>query len=96
MEEFLKLRKWFFGELDKILHSAAGECHKSYEGTFELTFYFPCIFEEDKEPEVRIHLDCYLVGPCRHYDWTGKTMKEAIQKCRNDLEELVKEALEED
>lgn len=94
MEEFLELRKWFFGELDKILKSPCGEYHKSYEGTFEVNFWFPNIFEPNISPEVSITLDCYVVGPHRHYRWVGKNIEDAIKLCRADLEEWLKEALE--
>lgn len=95
MEEFLELRKWFFEQLDKILKSDVGFHHKSYEGTFRISFDFPCIFEEEKEPEVTIDLDCYVIGPNRHYTWYGETLSDSIALCRRDLEKWVNEALEE-
>lgn len=72
-----------------------GEPGKSYEGTFEVHFEYPswCDNDDIKAPpcfcEIRLH--CYLIGPSRHYTWTGKNMESALNKCRRDIEKWCKE-----
>lgn len=96
MEEFLELRKWFFCILGKILDSDAGKYHKSYEGEFEVSYLFPSIFDAESPINVCIQLDCYVLGPYRHYKWDGENMHETVKKCKDDLEQWIKEALDED
>lgn len=88
-EKFLELRKWFMEKLDKVDIS---DGHKSYEGTFELGFSYPSYFDKkwdgvSDEPEyVTIMLHCYVIGPNRHYEWHGRTIEEAVNKAREEIE----------
>ena len=63
--------------------------HKSYEGTWELTVSYPSYFEDDTfnaPPESFIvQLHCYVLGPGRHYSWSGKNWMEALKKCQRDI-----------
>jgi len=69
LKEFRELV--FFG-IRKALEVGLG--HKSYEGT--ISVHFPSYFGGD----YYIELDCYLLGPARHYSWRGKDLSEAIDK----------------
>lgn len=64
--------------------------HKSYEGTWELTVSFPSYFEDDTynaPPEsFTVQLHCYVLGPQRHYSWSGKTWMKALVKCKKDID----------
>lgn len=99
-EEFLDLRKWFLGQVEKAVKQR--ECHKSYEGTFELHIQYPDYFEYsdnnilDKPDAFAIVLHCYVIGPQRHYEWSGKDLKKIVNKCRTDLEQWCKEDIEDD
>lgn len=96
-KEFLDLRRWFLEQLKKV--DMSNGC-KSYEGAFELFVSYPDVFEywkdeiKDESDFVKITLHCYVVGPNRHYDWTGKNIHEAVVKCRKDLEQWCKEDIE--
>lgn len=88
-EKFLELRRWFM----KKLEANMDEVHKSYEGTFELLFSYPNYFDElnaekeiDDPDYVKIILHCYVLGPHRHYEWSGETIKEAVDKAKADIE----------
>lgn len=91
--EFLKLRRYLLDALGKI----DMECHKSYEGTFELLLSYPCYFDDEAggdEPDaVTITLHCYVIGPSRHYSWSGATLAKAVQRARKDIERWVAEAI---
>ncbi len=87
IERFLEIRKRLFKKIGENLEE---ECGKSYEGEFYITMCYPNYYDDDnclieKPCHWVIHLDCYIVGPHRHYDWTGKTLKEALDKCDNDI-----------
>lgn len=70
-------------------------CCKSYEGTFEILVSYPDYFErtyENKQDDPNfyiIRLHCYVLGPGRHYEWRGKTFKEALDKCEKDINEWI-------
>lgn len=88
MERFDACRK----RLWKLLADTdmAGGC-KSYEGTLEIRLVYPNFFESPmKLPEpdaVRIKLDCYVLGPTRHYDFLGETFSAAIMCFEDWLDE---------
>lgn len=91
--EFLKLRKRVFDALSKIDMSCG--C-KSYEGTFEISIEYNNYFEQENDDiyDVVIKLHCYVLGPARHYTWKGKTLLEAVNKCKIDVEQWIETALE--
>lgn len=66
-----------------------GYC-KSYEGTFEIGATYPNYFEDatgTASPDgYFVTLHCYVLGPSRHYTWTGDTPLEALQTCQAELE----------
>lgn len=70
--------------------------HKSYEGTVELRF--PSYFEEEAQsgsgaerPEYTITLNCYVLGPGRHHQWSGRTIQEAVDKANESLNKWERE-----
>lgn len=90
---FLKLRADLFEEIKNRL-SEDGHC-KSYEGA--LSIGFPDYFQSQPDSTrhengdcFSIHLDCYVVGPSRHYDWTGHTLELALEKAEKDIRSWIK------
>lgn len=86
--QFYKLRKRLAKAI--AVEVALGYGHKSYEGTWEISYGFPDYFDDplaESDPiDVTIQLHCYLVGPGRHYKWSGSNFDEAFQKCKADVE----------
>lgn len=88
MSRFNRLRKMVAEEIKRQLEIDGH--HKSYEGTWELTFSYPNYFEDETasaEPDFyQITLHCYVIGPSRHYDWHGESWDECLSKCELDIE----------
>lgn len=68
-----------------------GHC-KSYEGAFEI--HVPNFFEDKaaqadygwmRDDAWGIELHCYLIGPNRHYRWSGESFEQALQKAEIDI-----------
>lgn len=83
-----------FDELREMVDKAvehAWECGKPgkiYGGMWELHVEYPATDEGGtKRPPFfwEIMLHCYLIGPGSHYSWTGKTFKDALDKCYEDV-----------
>lgn len=92
---FEKLRADLFDAIALSL-SKDGHC-KHYEG--RLTIVFPHYFHERAGDDVnqwQIQLDCYVIGPSRHYDWDGATFLEALQKAETDIRAWMHEAQEDE
>ena len=90
MSIFNELRRDLFDEIRKRLEED-GLC-KRYEGCFEVTVVYPNYFEEksgENEPYYVVTLDCYVVGPSRHYNWQGKTLLEAVQTAERDIRKWI-------
>lgn len=80
LNRLTQLREKLFKELsEREKDKDAG--FKSYDGAFaiRLPSYFDC------EKGWTISLDCYAVGPGRHYHWWGKTLEEAVTNCETDV-----------
>lgn len=96
-ELFKSLRQQVASYICEYLKDDCG--HKSYEGTWELLVSYPSYFEDDtatSRPDYyQITLHCYVLGPGRHYDWHGKTWSEALKKCKVDIEQWIKDELDE-
>lgn len=93
-ERFYNLRKKLFKAIKET-----GECGKTYEGAFTVYMEMPDYYD-DPEAGARpfgwhIHLDCYLVGPYRHYDWRGKSFAEALNKCEREILSWIEEDADE-
>ena len=89
MNRFNRLRKTVANAIEEYLKDDCG--HKSYEGTWELLVSYPSYFEDEtataKPDYYRITLHCYVIGPSRHYDWSGKSWDECLNKCELDIDE---------
>lgn len=88
MEEFQRLRSLVAAAI-KYEREVRHEPGKIYEGTWEITFEFPPQ-DEDAEAQMppdwcKIRLHCYLIGPARHYEWTGDSFAQALERCRKDV-----------
>jgi hypothetical protein len=86
-EWFHRLREKTFAGIRKALEANDGY-GKSYEGAFEITQEYPNFYDDPdatNAPIVHIKLHCYILGPARHYEWTGKTFAEALGKADADI-----------
>lgn len=77
LKRFLQIRREMFKQIKESLE-IDGHC-KSYEGSLSIEIHFPDYWEGDI-PHYNIHLDCYLLGPHRHYDFPGMTLAEALDR----------------
>jgi hypothetical protein len=59
--------------------------HKHYEGAIRVCL--PSYFGGD----YFIELDCYVLGPGRHYEWAGETLSIAIDQALADVKRWIKE-----
>ena len=91
-ERFYELRKRVFRAIKEELEA---DCIcKSYEGAFEVGCEYPNFFDDD-EFEMGdalpnyyfIRLHCYVLGPSRHYDFSGKTFRQALDQLEQALNE---------
>lgn len=73
MTRLMALRADLLAAIPAAIEEAGGHC-KSYEGTF--TVVMPNAFEHERRWVVA--LDCYIIGPSRHYDWHGETLADAV------------------
>jgi len=87
LAKFNALRLYVFQEIARELE--LGGPGKSYEG--RMAIWFPHYFMENTfAPEQKadnwcIQLNCYVLGPTRHYDWCGATLGEAVDKAEKEI-----------
>jgi len=85
---FKRLRQYVFAAVKRELAIDSG-C-KSYEGHMAIQFphYFMenTFVPEQKSDNWCVQLDCYVLGPSRHYHWCGRTLGEAVTKARSEIE----------
>ena len=87
---FLALRRRVMRAIRRALRE--DPCCKSYEGTFELLVGYPDYFdgENTAEPDFfKITLHCYVLAPARHYEWKGKTFKEALDSAEREIDSWI-------
>ena len=57
-----------------------------------LAFLFD--WEYDNKPDqpdfYLIRLHCYVLGPGRHYEWKGRTLKNALDKAEKDINQWIR------
>lgn len=84
----------FFALRKKVMKAIAEQlvedpCCKSYEGTFEWITCYPNYFEDERGSNGPCYyvlvLHCYVLGPSRHYEWSGKTRDEALSKAEKEI-----------
>ena len=86
-ERFASLRK----NVAEMIHDElmADSYCKSYEGTWELQVGFLNYFDDDTATAPPnfycITLHCYVLGPSRHYRWTGNSWGEALSACEKEI-----------
>lgn len=85
INRFQSLRDDLFDAIRKALEED-GHC-KSYEGQFGVRHMFPNYFEQQDGDAGwwEITLNCYLIGPHRHYLWMGQTFDECLRKVETDV-----------
>lgn len=81
LDRFLEYRRKLFALIERAL-KRDGHC-KSYEGRLEL--HFPCYFDDANEGYL-IRLACYVLGPLRSYDYSGRSWEQCLDKAEKDLE----------
>jgi len=72
-----------------------GHC-KHYEGTVEYTVVCPSYFERDAHCVHQLELDCYVLGPSRHYKWAGARVEELFARATADVQTWIAENAEEE
>jgi Domain of unknown function (DUF3850) len=88
-QRFMSLRAELFAALKAALEEDGHA--KSYEGHFRVTHSLPNYHETLGDPlqpgdwAWRIHLDCYVFGPQRHYVWAGDTFVDALINVETDV-----------
>ena len=100
MSELRKSDRERFDELRNLVMKAIAKefeedgCGKSYEGTFEWTTCYPNYYDDPEGkagPEFYLlRLHCYVLGPARHYEWTGRTRTEVLEKAEKEIWEWVR------
>lgn len=88
INRFLSLRSDLFKAIKYALEQD-GHC-KRYEG--QMGMHWPNYFDDD----YAVNLDCYVVGPSRHYLWKGKSFTEALDKAETDIRQWINEIYEVD
>lgn len=70
---------------------ADGGSPKRYDGRLRAEAFLPSWAEPviDPPPSASVYLDCYAIGPSRHYRWTAPTIEEAIAMAYEDVETWV-------
>ena len=95
MDRFLALRERLFTALTEILTHGGGP-GKSYDGEMSLKVEYPCGYDDDSRPRYVIELDCYLIGPGRHYRWVSHLFDVALYKAEKDIDAWIAEEREYD
>lgn len=85
---FFALRQRVFSAVRNMRRK--GEYGKVYEGAMRIQIDFGDA-DDERFQRFIIHLDCYLIGPARHYDWEGQTFREALKKAEKDIDKWIKE-----
>ncbi len=81
------LRDRLFSCIERML-AEDGHC-KSYEGAFSV--HFPNYFDSGVDESIVLTLDCYLVGPSRHYRWEGDNLVKAVESAAADINSWIGE-----
>lgn len=86
-DRFVELRQIVMMKIRRALEEDS-YC-KSYEGSFDIVLSHPTYFEDKTGTRgvdvYGILLDCYVLGPSRHYEWWGETFEEALSKAEVDI-----------
>lgn len=88
--EFAVYRAALFTAIRKACQDGDGHC-KSYEGALTLTMPNVFDYEDGTGDGWALHLDCYVLGPTRHYEWTAPTLRELTSLAQADLIRWVQE-----
>jgi hypothetical protein len=89
LARFETLRADLFDTIRQCLERD-GHC-KHYEGRFAIQL--PDYFGNE---QWGLFLDCYVVGPSRHYEWWGASFAEALVKAETDIRAWMHEAQEDE
>lgn len=86
---FVCLRNFLFSKIREAFEKE-GAIGKSTEGAFEVVHCFPDYYEEEYKTPYSgecwiIRLYCYVVGPSRHYEWSGRNLLDAVKKAEKEI-----------
>ncbi len=65
--------------------------HKHYEGHITLQVDVPGYFAEHRTALWTLQLDCYVLGPGRHYYWHGTSEAEVLRVATRDVQGWIEE-----
>lgn len=87
LRRFWELRAKVFNAIQAAVNQDV--CCKNCEGTFEWTAQYPDYFEDTEASAVPnyyiLRLYCYILGPHRHYEWSGTTPDECLDKAEKEI-----------
>lgn len=82
-QRFQKLHSQVINACKQAVSEGSGS--KSYDGQMSFSIDLPAFYEGDITPIYHIHLQCYLIGPTRSYDWFAATAEECLNKAETDI-----------
>lgn len=85
----LSYRKELFAAIAEALELDGH--HKHYEGQIKLSYLIPGYFNDNEPGRFQLEVDCYVLGPERHYRYHGSSPSECVSKAKRDLTEWVEE-----
>lgn len=88
IKRFQKLHLKVTDACKQAVNDGAGS--KSYDGMMNFSIDLPAFYEDDSAPLYHIHLQCYLIGPTRSYDWFGLNADECLNKAEADIQYYIK------
>lgn len=91
LKRFAALRKTIMDAIKRELEIDS-YC-KSYEGAFEWVFHYPDYFDdpqaESGPDDCLLILHCYVLGPSRHYKWSGSTPTQCMDKAEKEIKSWI-------
>lgn len=88
IERFQKLHLQVVDACKQAVNDGSGS--KSYDGRMSFSIDLPAFYEENSLPLYHIHLQCYLIGPTRSYDWFGLNADECLNNAEADIQYYIK------
>lgn len=72
-----------------------GHC-KHYEGHITLRVDVPNVFATDQSMLYTLQLDCYVLGPGRHYFWHATSEEDVLRVATRDVEGWIAQMRDDD
>lgn len=84
-EQITTYRMRLFAAIQHALAADGGG--KSYEGQIQI--HFPGYYCQKVPDMWEITVDCYILGPARHYSYVGNDLDECFAKANADLDQWI-------